>query len=361
MLNYFESIHCYNLPVEEVRLALALGIIISVLFYDRWRLTNGSMAVAGYMAIFIDRPIYIISTIALGITTYFLVQKIIARKMFLYGRRRLVVMVLVGMALQLINAFCISLAFNREVLWEGNLWGLGLSLYQGSLYGIGFVLIGLIAQDIERQGVCMTVLTLLSTSFLTFLILQIILVLKIFLPTYWGSTSTYQDTGMVFYSYNLNLLIIAVILSVIASSLLFDRTGIRSGGFLTAAYAALFIFMPLQLVFIIGVSLFVYFFVTHVLMPYLPIFGRTKFAMMVLASLVFMWILEAFASYISRSTFVLFPGFSLITPMMAALIANDSERQNLSKTLVGFITCTLVVFALIWAIDIGRTIFLLKF
>ncbi len=309
------------------------------------------------MAIFIDRPIYIISTIALGITTYFLVQRIIARKMFLYGRRRLVVMVLVGMALQLITAFCISSAVNQEILWEGNLWGLGLSLYLGSLYGIGFVLVGLIAQDIERQGVVMTVLTLLSTSFLTFLILQTILVAKTFLAIYWGSTSTYQDTGMVFYSYDPDLLIIAVILSVIASALLFDRTGIRSGGFLTAAYAALFIFMPLQLVLIIGVSLLVYFFVTRILMPHLPIFGRTKFAMMVLASLVFMWVLEAFASYISRNTFVLFPGFSLITPMIAALIANDSERQNLNKTLAGFAICTLVVFALIRAIDIGRTIF----
>lgn len=352
MLNYFEPVHDYGIPMEEVRLALAIGIVISVLFYQRWRITNGSMVIAGYLSIFIDRPVYIFSTIALGMLTYYLVQNVIARKMFLYGRRRLVVMVLVGMALQFIDALFITSFANRELLWEGTLLDLGFSLYLGSLYGIGFVLIGLIAQDIERQGTRMTILALLSTSVITFLILQAFLAFKTFLPAHWWSTGTYQETSMAFYSYNPNLLVIAVILSVIVSALLFDRTGIRTGGFLTAAYAALFVFRPVQLVFIIGVSLLVYFLVTHILMPYLPIFGRTKFAMMVLVSLVITWVLEFLASSISKSSFVLFPGFSIITPMIAALIANDSERQNLSKTIIGFILCTLIVFSLIKSIDI---------
>jgi hypothetical protein len=87
-------------------------------------------------------------------------------------------------------------------------------------------------------------------------------------------------------------------------------------------------------------------------MRHTPIFGRTKFSMMVLTGLILTWGLEVLASRLTQSTFIPFAGFSIISPMIAALIANDGERQGLGRTLIGVAICTLVVFIAIKGLDL---------
>ncbi len=83
-----------------------------------------------------------------------------------------------------------------------------------------------------------------------------------------------------------------------------------------------------------------------------PIFGRTKFAMMVLTGLVLTWSLEVLIARLTHNAFIPFAGFSVISPMIAALIANDGERQGLSKTMVGILVCTFIVFIAIKSMDL---------
>ncbi len=329
--------HDYGIPTEAVRMVLALGVIISILVYERWRLTGGAAVVAGYLGIFMDRPLYVVTTVLLSIGTFFIVQRFIARRMFLYGRRRLIVMVTVGMVLQFITGMIAFLTAQNIV------WLIGL-------YGVGFVLPGLIAQDMERQGVRLTVLTVLATSALTFLFLRNILAIKHNLPIFWNSIA-FEDKTII-YSYHTQFLIPAVVLSVIVSAVLFEWVQIRSGGFLTAGYLALFVLQPFHLIFIVVVGVLVYFIVTHFLMRQTPIFGRTKFAMMVLTGLVLTWGLEVLTAQVTRNAFIPFAGFSVISPMIAALIANDGERQGLRRTLVGVATCTLIVFIAVKGVDL---------
>lgn len=335
--------HDYGVSTEVVRMALAIGIIVSILIYERWRVTGGAAVVAGYLALFVNRPLYLITTLALAVLTYYIVQNIIARRVFLYGRRRLVVMVLIGLALQLITGSIAYLLNLNAYINQSAPWLVGL-------YGVGFVLPGLIAQDIERQGTRLTILTVLGTTLLTFFILRNLEAIKINLPIFWYSIAFEDKT--ILYSYHTQLLIPAVIISVGVSALLFAWRGIRSGGFLTAAYAALFVLQPLHLVFISVVSLLVFLFVTRVLMRYTPIFGRTKFAMMVLTGLVLTWGLEVLSARLTQSAFIPFAGFSIISPMITALIANDGERQGIGKTFVGVAICTVIVFIAIKGVDL---------
>lgn len=329
--------HNYGLPTEDVRLALALGVLLSILAYERWRVTGGAAVIAGYLSMFIGRPLYIVTTVLLAIVTYYVVHHFVARKMFLYGRRRLVMMVLVGMAFQFTIGF-IAFFGSADAPW---LVG---------LYGVGFVLPGLIAHDMERQSMRLTVLTVLGTSFVTYLLLQSFLAIKNNLPIYWNSIA-FEDKTIV-YSYQTQLLIPAVIFSVIVSALMFEWAGIRSGGFLTAGYAALFVLRPQHLLVVGLIGVATYYFVTRILIRHTPIFGRSKFAMMVLTGLVFTWSAEVALSALTRNVFVLFAGFSVISPMIAALIANDSERQGLPKTLLGAVVATLIVFMAIKGIDL---------
>ena len=329
--------HNYGVPTEVVRMVLALGIIISILIYERWRVTGGAAVVAGYLGLFVNRPLYIVTTVLIAILTFYIVDRIIARKMFLYGRRRVVIMVVVGMFLQLFTG-SIAFFFDKNIGWLAG------------LYGVGFVLPGLIAQDIERQGVRLTTLTVLTTSLLTFLLFRDFMAIKANIPIYWN-TIAFEDRTIL-YSYHTSLLTFAVFLSVLVSALLFEWTGLRSGGFLTAGYAALFILKPLHLVFIIAVGTLVYLFVTRFLMRQTPVFGRTKFAMMVLTGLVFTWGLEYLIGTLTHNVFIPFAGFSVISPMIAALIANDGERQGLRKTLLATAICTLIVFVAVKATDL---------
>jgi poly-gamma-glutamate biosynthesis protein PgsC/CapC len=329
--------HNYGVPTEVVRMVLALGIIISMLVYERWRLTGGAAVVAGYLGLFFDRPLYIFTTVALAVVTFYLVDRVIARRTFLYGRRRVVIMVIVGLFLQLLTGLAAFL-FNKDLT------------FLTGFYGVGYVLPGLIAQDIERQGAPQTILTVLGVSLLTFFLFKDIVGIKANMPVYWNSIAFEDKT--IFYSYHTRLLTLAVVFSVIVSAVFFEWTGWRSGGFLTAAYTALFVLNPKHLVFIILCGVLVYYFVKYLLMRQTPIFGRTKFAMMVLTGLVFTWALEYLSGVLTKNVFIPFAGFSVISPMIAALIANDGERQGLGKTILSVLICTIVVFIAIKGIDL---------
>jgi hypothetical protein len=111
----------------------------------------------------------------------------------------------------------------------------------------------------ERQSVRITVLIVLGISLFTFLLFQDILAIKNSLPISWNSIAFID--GTVLYSYHTQLLIpLAIFLSVVLSALLFEWFHIRSGGFLTAGYTALFVLEPLHLAFIVTAGILVYIF-----------------------------------------------------------------------------------------------------
>lgn len=140
--------------IEYVRVALALGVILSMMIYERQRWTGTAALVAGYMGMFVNRPLYIVTVLALAFATQFIVSRLVARGILLDSRRRLVGTVLVGMTLHFV-AGLVAYHVNPDAPWLG---GLG---------GIGFVLPGLIAQDMGRHGIRLKVLNVLGNSLLT--------------------------------------------------------------------------------------------------------------------------------------------------------------------------------------------------
>lgn len=327
--------HEYAMPAESVRLALVLGIACSMLVYERWRLTGGGVVVSGYLATFVSRPVFIATTLVVAVATYLLVQHVIAQRVFLYGRRRLVVMVLVGLGLQM------ATGWGARVGHWSQPWLIGL-------FGIGFVLPGLIAQDMKRQGPALTMLVVAGTALLTALCLHGLLTVAQALWPY-SPPASFHEFGLT-YAYPIRMIYLAVTMSILLSAFLFERWSVRSGGFVTAGYAALFVLQPLNLVFLVAMAVLVYVFMTRLLMPYTPVFGRTKFAMTILSSVVLMWLGELLVVTATHGDFVPISGFAVIGPMIAALIANDGERQGLGKTLLAVAACTSVVFVAMSAV-----------
>ncbi len=141
--------------VEE---AIGLGLAISLVFSETLGLAAGGMVVPGYLALMIHEPLRIVGTVAVSLLTLGTL-KLLSRYALVYGRRRIVVAVLIGF---------IYGALSRDLL-VFKLHDLPVDLRT-----IGFVIPGLIANWMERQGVVQTVCVMTTTAVLVRLLLMLI-------------------------------------------------------------------------------------------------------------------------------------------------------------------------------------------
>ncbi len=130
--------HEYFFRPEVVRVALVVGVIISMLFYERVQLTTGGAIVPAYLALHLPRPLFVLTTVAAAYATFQLVSVVLARKLILYGRRKFEVEMLVGLAIVMV----LTLISGRLVVLDPTLLGLA---------GIGFLVPGILAHDMARQ------------------------------------------------------------------------------------------------------------------------------------------------------------------------------------------------------------------
>jgi len=136
---------------------IGLGVIISLFFLETFGTAAGGIVVAGYVALFLHQPWTILVTLAISFVVYFIV-KFLGKIMFIYGRRRMVISVLLG--------FILGWAVRQYALYS----------FHPSSYTvqvIGYIIPGLIANSMERQDVIRT----LSTMFLAAVIVRFLLVL----------------------------------------------------------------------------------------------------------------------------------------------------------------------------------------
>lgn len=133
-----------------------------------------------------------------------------------------------------------------------------------------------------------------------------------------------------------------MIFSVLAGMVVFAKVGLRSGGFVTAAYVALVAPRPWDLLFAALTALVTWALVAKVIMPRLLIFGRRKLATMLLVGSVLAWGAELVV--IEVTGYIPWAGFTLMTLMVPALLANDVQRQGVERTLWGATISALAVY-----------------
>lgn len=331
--------HDYLLDPELVRLTIAMGVVVSLLFYQRFGVTTGGAIIPGYLALFATRPTHIIMTFAIASATYWVVQKQLRPRFMLWGRRLYETEILVALVFQ--------------TVWTGTLWFFTQAAPQVVLlYSIGFLLPGIIAHDMGRQKVYTTILAGTICGFIVFGCVTLIGAIRdsLDLPiSFMVNVRSLQPTA-----YPISLLTVAVFVSVLTSialyrySVFFDRLSfsdaLRTGGFVTAAYLALFVNRPVELLFVGLCVAVTYLIVTKVLMQWTILFGRTKVAAMVLTGMAVTWIAE-FLLHLSGIGYVPWAGFNVISPVIVALLANDTQRQGVRSVVIGTTISTLVVFS----------------
>jgi poly-gamma-glutamate biosynthesis protein PgsC/CapC len=141
-----------------IELSITLGLIFSLLSYEVFGLAAGGIVVPGYIALILSQPDRLVGIILVSFST-FIIIKILGHYTFLYGRRQMVVCLLVG---------CLLANISRQFLTldvSGNLV---------QLQAVGWVVPGLIAHWFGKQGVFKTLSVLFITAVLVRLIVIII-------------------------------------------------------------------------------------------------------------------------------------------------------------------------------------------
>lgn len=139
------------MPLTE---AIGIGLAAGFLLYEWIGLSPGGFVVPGYVALFLDRPWVLGATAVACLLTWGTVRGL-SRWLILYGRRRFMLMVLIG--------------FVCQWLLESALKHLPAPLPPTEV--IGFIIPGLVANEFERQGVVPTLSALAILSVVVRLVL----------------------------------------------------------------------------------------------------------------------------------------------------------------------------------------------
>lgn len=313
--------HDYLFSAEIVRFAFVFGIVVSMVLYERLHLTTGSIVVPGYIAIFLVYPLVVAATFLNALISFWLVNRVIRRKFMLYGRTKFTVMAMISICIQ---ALMLKFTPQGRWLWEGE-----IPLFVGA----GYVVPALIAHDMGRQGVRRTCKAVMIAGVVV--ATPIAIALLVDLP---GVNDLAPLTGFGKMSIVSRWVPLAVLLSAVASWAVAENFRLKSGGFIGAAYIGMFMGDPYQVAVAVTVALVSYLFVRFVLMRWLILFGRRKFAAMLITSSLISWTLlwTGTRMFSAGVTDHLDLASLALTPLFVpGLLANDMERTSPAKLVLG--------------------------
>ena len=149
--------------INEPGIYIGIGMVLSLFLTETLGVTAGGIIVPGYIAMNLENPERLVITFGVSIITFLLI-KLLSQYIMVYGKRRLVLALLIG--------FLLGYLSRSENMITA---GLGTTEFMV----IGNIIPGLIANWMDRQGVLRTISTVLITAGITKLCIMTISMLQI--------------------------------------------------------------------------------------------------------------------------------------------------------------------------------------
>ena len=149
--------------ISEPGIYIGIGMVLSLFLTETLGVTAGGIIVPGYIAMNLESPERLVITFGVSILT-FLIIKLLSKFIMVYGKRRLVLALLIG--------FLLGYLSRSENMVTA-------SLGTTDFIVIGNIIPGLIANWMDRQGVLRTISTVLITAGITKLCIMTISMLQI--------------------------------------------------------------------------------------------------------------------------------------------------------------------------------------
>lgn len=143
---------------ELLPLSIGIGLVVSLVFTELFGIAAGGMIVPGYLALGLSKPLDALATVTAGLVTFAIVHTL-SSFTIVYGRRRTVLMILVGYLV----------ATGVRALGAGTAAGAAIDLTV-----IGYIVPGLIAIWLDRQGIVETIAALATASVVVRLVLIVL-------------------------------------------------------------------------------------------------------------------------------------------------------------------------------------------
>lgn len=137
---------------------LFIGLIVAVLYVEIMDIYPGGIIVPAYVALYLDQPLRILATIVVALLSLY-TYKILSRFLILFGKRRFVMLVLLG------------------GIWA-QLWFFLLPHFftdPAGLRAIGWLIPGLLANNLEKQKFVPTLASMFVVSIVTYFLVRVIL------------------------------------------------------------------------------------------------------------------------------------------------------------------------------------------
>ncbi len=139
---------------------LLIGLVIALVWAELTDVSPGGLIVAGYFALYLDRPLRVAATLAVALLAWG-IAKALSRYLILFGRRRFVLTVLVGAVLSQAWLLAAPKLFSGPV----------------ELRVIGWIVPGILASSLARQKPWPTLASLAAVSTLTFGVVRLVALL----------------------------------------------------------------------------------------------------------------------------------------------------------------------------------------
>ena len=136
---------------------LLIGILMAILFIEITDIFPGGIIVPAYMALYLDEPLRVLATIGVAFLSL-LSYRWLSRYLILFGKRRFVMFILLG------------------AIWA-QLWFVLLPyIFEGpsGLKAVGWIIPGLLANNLEKQKVLITLSSLIFVSVVTYFLVRVI-------------------------------------------------------------------------------------------------------------------------------------------------------------------------------------------
>lgn len=136
---------------------LVIGLVVAAIYIELTDISPGGIIVPGYVALYLDQPLRVLMTLVIAVISL-LSYRILSRFLILYGRRRFVMMVLLG------------------GVWA-EVWFLLLPHFFAApleLRVIGWVIPGVLANNLQRQKPVPALASLFTVAVITYFLVGLI-------------------------------------------------------------------------------------------------------------------------------------------------------------------------------------------
>ncbi len=135
-----------------------IGIIIAILYVEIFDIYPGGIIVPAYIALSLDQPLRVLITISIAFLSLY-TYKFLSQFLILFGKRRFVMMILLGVIWSQIWFFLFPHFFYTSL----------------ELRAIGWLIPGLLANNLEKQKIILTLASMIIVSIITYFLVRILL------------------------------------------------------------------------------------------------------------------------------------------------------------------------------------------